>query len=345
MKKNILLTIAVVMVFISAIVAFATKDKNQERISDINNYSKNYINNRQVRINKEKEDREKLVEKLKGVVCWGGSNTAGEGSTSYIDFLYEDLKNLGYDLPVENKGIKDESSTDILGRQGSIPIVVSENVEIEESNKAINSIKVKSSSGVATNILCGSKNPGVNPCVINGIKGTLFGETDEKDSTKTSVFYFQRENNGEKMVIPAGAVVQTDGSDSKYKDYINIMWIERKGWSTPKELIEQEQKFVKSINGKYIIIGLSDGDDKTNKEIDRLMEKTFGDKYINPRKILVDYSKQKMDKNTTEYNREKISKGMIPSDLADNNGLLSVTGYKVLSESICKKINSLGYLN
>lgn len=345
MKKNILLTIAVVMVFISAIVAFATKDKNQERISDINNYSKNYINNRQVRINKEKEDREKLVEKLKGVVCWGGSNTAGEGATSYIDFLYEDLKNLGYDLPVENKGIKDESSTDILGRQGSIPIVVSENVEIEESNKAINSIKAKSSSGVATNILCGSKNPGVNPCVINGIKGTLFGETDEKDSTKTSVFYFQRENNGEKMVIPAGAVVQTDGSDSKYKDYINIMWIERKGWSTPKELIEQEQKFVNSINGKYIIIGLSDGDDETNKEIDRLMERNFGDKYINPRKILVDYSKQKMDKNTTEYNREKISKGIIPSDLADNNGLLSVTGYKVLSESICKKINSLGYLN
>ena len=95
----------------------------------------------------------------------------------------------------------------------------------------------------------------------------------------------------------------------------------------------------KSINGKYIIIGLADGDDETNKEVDRLMEKTFGDKYINPRKLLVEYSKQKMDKNTTEYNREKISKGMIPSDLADNDGLLSVT------ESICKKINSLGYLN
>ena len=198
---------------------------------------------------------------------------------------------------------------------------------------------------MATNILCGNKNPGVNPCVINGVKGTLFGETDEKDITKTSTFYFQRENSGEKVVIPAGAVVQTEGSDSKYKDYINIMWLERKGWSTPKELIEQEQKFVKSINGKYIIIGLADGDDETNKEVDRLMEKTFGDKYINPRKLLVEYSKQKMDKNTTEYNREKISKGMIPSDLADNDGLLSVTGYKVLSESICKKINSLGYLN
>ena len=74
------------------------------------------------------------------------------------------------------------------------------------------------------------------------------------------------------------------------------------------------------------------------------MEKTFGDKYINPRKLLVEYSKQKMDKNTTEYNREKISKGMIPSDLADNDGLLSVTGYKVLSNNICEKINSLGYL-
>ena len=248
-------------------------------------------------------------------------------------------------MPVENKGIKNESSVDILGRQGSIPIVVSESAEIENSNNAINPIKVKSSNGMATNILCGNKNPGVNPCVINGVKGILFGETDEKDITKTSTFYFQRENSGEKVVIPAGAVVQTEGSDSKYKDYINIMWLERKGWSTPKELIEQEQKFVKSINGKYIIIGLADGDDETNKEVDRLMEKTFGDKYINPRKLLVEYSKQKMDKNTTEYNREKISKGMIPSDLADNDGLLSVTGYKVLSESICKKINSLGYLN
>ena len=345
MNKKILLTIAMVLVFISAIVVATTKDKNQERISDINDYSRAYINNRQARVNKEKENRDKLVEKLKGVVCWGGSNTAGEGSASYIDFLYEDLKNLGYDLPVENKGIKNESSVDILGRQGSIPIVVSESAEIENSNNAINPIKVKSSNGVATNILCGNKNPGVNPCVINGVKGTLFGETDEKDITKTSTFYFQRENSGEKVVIPAGAVVQTEGSDSKYKDYINIMWLERKGWSTPKELIEQEQKFVKSINGKYIIIGLADGDDETNKEVDRLMEKTFGDKYINPRKLLVEYSKQKMDKNTTEYNREKISKGMIPSDLADNDGLLSVTGYKVLSESICKKINSLGYLN
>ncbi len=65
------------------------------------------------------------------------------------------------------------------------------------------------------------------------------------------------------------------------------MWLERKGWSTPKELIEQEKKFVNSINGKYIIIGLADGDDERNKEIDRLMERNFGDKYINPRKLLV----------------------------------------------------------
>ena len=210
------------------------------------------------------------------------------------------MKNLGYDLPVENKGIKNESSVDILGRQGSIPIVVSESAEIENSNNAINPIKVKSSNGMATNILCGNKNPGVNPCVINGVKGTLFGETDEKDITKTSTFYFQRENSGEKVVIPAGAVVQTEGSDSKYKDYINIMWLERKGWSTPKELIEQEQKFVKSINGKYIIIGLADGDDETNKEVDRLMEKHLGTSILIPRKLLVEYSKQK---NGQEYNR------------------------------------------
>ena len=47
MNKKILLTIAMVMVFISAIVVATTKDKNQERISDINDYSRAYINNRQ----------------------------------------------------------------------------------------------------------------------------------------------------------------------------------------------------------------------------------------------------------------------------------------------------------
>lgn len=344
MNKKIFLMAAILMMLISVIVVVTTKDKNQAHISDINNYSRNYINNRQDRVNKEKEERDKLVEKLKGVVCWGSSNTAGEGSVSYIDFLYDDLKKIGYDLPVENKGVKYESSIDILGRQGSIPLVISENLEIENSNAVINAIKIKSSSGAATNILCGYKNPGVNPCVINGVKGTIFGETSETDVTKTNSFYFQRENSGDKLTIPAGAVIQTEGSDEKYKDYINIMWLERKGWSTPEELIEQEKKFINSINGKYIIIGLADGDNETNKEIDRLMEKSFGDNYINPRKLLVEYGKKNIDKNTTEYDKEKISKGIIPSYLADNNGLLNVTGYKVLSNNICEKINSLGYL-
>lgn len=345
MNKKILLAISIVMVFASVVVAFTAKDKNQDRIDDINKYSRDYITNRQTRIEKEKEEKEKLIEKLKGVVCWGGSNTAGEAATSYIDFLYEDLKKIGYDLPVENKGVKDESSIDILGRQGSIPIVVSETVKIEDTNKTLTEVKIKSSLGIATNILCGKKNPGVNPCTIGGVTGTLYGEADAKDPTKTNKFYFQREDNDNNETIQAGTVVQTSGSDSKYKDYINIMWLERKGWSTPNELMEQEEKFVNSINGKYIIIGLSDGDEESNKEIDKLMEQKFGDKYINPRKILVEYAKQRVDQNTTEDNKKRISKGMIPNDLGDNNGLLRITGYKVIGENICNKIKTLGYLN
>lgn len=229
MNKKILLAISIVMVFASVVVAFTAKDKNQDRIDDINKYSRDYITNRQTRIEKEKEEKEKLIEKLKGVVCWGGSNTAGEAATSYIDFLYEDLKKIGYDLPVENKGVKDESSIDILGRQGSIPIVVSETVKIEDTNKTLTEVKIKSSLGIATNILCGKKNPGVNPCTIGGVTGTLYGEADAKDPTKTNKFYFQREDNDNNETIQAGTVVQTSGSDSKYKDYINVMWLERKG--------------------------------------------------------------------------------------------------------------------
>ena len=345
MNKRIILGIAFIMVIISVIVSVTVKDDNQAKIKEINNYSREYINNRQERINQENKEKEKMIDKLKGVVCWGGSNTAGEGSVSYIDFLYDELKNIGYDLPVVNRGVKNESSIDILGRQGSIPFVVSENAEIESSINEFNNLKIKSSTGEATNILCGSENPGVNPCIINGVEGTVFGKTSETDATKTESFYFQRKTGGDKITIPAGTIVQTEGSDEKYKDYINIMWLERKGWADAEELMEQEDKFINSINGKYIIIGLSDGDEETNKEIDKLMEEEFGDKYINPRKLLVEYATKHIDKTTTEYNKEKISKGIIPSDLADNNGLLSVTGCKVLSDSLCNKIKELGYLN
>lgn len=345
MKNKVLLIIVGVMLVLSAIVVYETRDNDKEVISQANNYSKEYMKNMQNRAKEAEANKEKMIEKLKGVVCWGGSNTQGAVGISYVDMLYDRLKEEGYDIPVENMGISSESSIDILGRQGSVPIILSESAEIEGSNKIINNIKIKSSAGAASNILCGNNNPGVNPCVINGVKGTVFGETAKDDATKTSAFYFQRESGGNKVIIPAGAVVKTGGSDVKYKDYINIMWLERKGWSTPKELMEQEEKFIKSINGKYIIIGLSDGDEEKNTEIDKLMEEKFGDKYINPRKILVEYSKQKADKNITEYNKEKLSKGMIPSDLADNNGLLSVTGCRVLSENIYNKIKSLGYLN
>ena len=313
MIKKILLIVAVVTLFASVAVMLLAKDSNEGKIGNINNYSKNYIYNRQEKLKKEKEEKEKVVAKLKGVACWGGSNTVGYVYANYIDFLYEDLKDMGYDLPVENKGVKDESTVDVLGRQGSIPIIVGENTEIDGTNNTINDIKIKSSSGANVNILCGTKNPGVNPCSINGVKGTLFGKTSEEDATKTSAFYFQREISGEKVEVPAGTVVQTEGSDAKYKDYINIIWLERKGWSTPKELLEQTEK--------------------------------FGDKFINSRKLLVDYAKSDMGKNTTESNKEKIAKGIIPSNLADNNGLLSVTGCKVLSKNVCDKIKTLGYLN
>ena len=73
---------------------------------------------------------------------------------------------------------------------------------------------------------------------------------------------------------------------------------------------------------------------KSKKKVDKIDQET-----------LEQFAKEKnIDKNTTEYDKEKISKGIIPSYLADNNGLLNVTGYKVLSNNICEKINSLGYL-
>ena len=81
--------------------------------------------------------------------------------------------------------------------------------------------------------------------------------------------------------------------------------MERKGWSTPKELLEQTEKFVESINGKYIIIGLSDGDENTNKEVDKLLEEKFGDKFINSRNFLWIMPKMIWAKTQQKVTRKK----------------------------------------
>ena len=88
MIKKILLIVAVVTLFASVAVMLLAKDSNEGKIGNINNYSKNYIYNRQEKLKKEKEEKEKVVAKLKGVACWGGSNTVGYVYANYIDFLY-----------------------------------------------------------------------------------------------------------------------------------------------------------------------------------------------------------------------------------------------------------------
>ena len=70
MIKKILLIVAVVTLFASVAVMLLAKDSNEGKIGNINNYSKNYIYNRQEKLKKEKEEKEKVVAKLKGVACW-----------------------------------------------------------------------------------------------------------------------------------------------------------------------------------------------------------------------------------------------------------------------------------
>lgn len=60
MIKKILLIVAVVTLFASVAVMLLAKDSNEGKIGNINNYSKNYIYNRQEKLKKKKKKMKRL---------------------------------------------------------------------------------------------------------------------------------------------------------------------------------------------------------------------------------------------------------------------------------------------
>ena len=65
MIKKILLIVAVVTLFASVAVMLLAKDSNEGKIGNINNYSKNYIYNRQEKLKKRKRRKGKGCSKIK----------------------------------------------------------------------------------------------------------------------------------------------------------------------------------------------------------------------------------------------------------------------------------------
>lgn len=290
-----------------------------------------------------------IREDIPGIVCWGDDMVYGKGGVDKsFPFVLENLlEENEYMLPVFNMGVSGEDSLTVLGRQGAIPYIVDEFTMSD--NSEITEVSVHSSyRGEEVNPLLRKKNPGVNPCSINGVEGTLYGLVLPAKLDKVNTFYFSRSNNGEKAVIPKGTEILTSGNE--YKDYINILAVgESGGWENSYSLVDQNKRFVESLKdskneNSYLILGMSKGNAAENETLEAMMSKEFGEHYINIREYLSTDAMKDLELEPTEKDKEMMAEGKVPESLMFDENNLNDNAYDAIGRLVYNKLVEYNYI-
>lgn len=352
-KANIIYIVFILLIIV-AFVGFNLYESKQDEINSVQmaEMRSEYIQASKI----EEEERaakeayyESILKDIPGIVCWGDDMTYGRGgiNKSYPFVLEELLNKNNYRIPVYNNGVSDEDSLTVLGRQGAIPYCV-DSFNLKNSPDLIE-VKVTSSyNGAEVNPLLGKRNPGVNPCTIDGIEGTLYGYVLPANRSKVDKFYFMRDDTGNTADIAKNTHIITSGND--YKDYINILAIgENGGYADNKELIDQHKKFVEFLKGSknensYLILGMTKGNREDNKEIDEMMAEEFGEHYVNVREYLSTNALDDLNLTASDEDKKAMAEGKVPPCLWYDEDNLNDNAYEAIGNLVYNKLVEYNYV-
>lgn len=279
------------------------------------------------------------------VECWGDSLTKGVGASenNYENAYPNQLqKMLGDAYTVNNLGIGGEGVKQISARQGG-KLSFAQPFTIPKDTIATN---VSFLNDDGENIKHqNQKGNGVNPCYIDGVKGTV--AWDKSNLTNT----FAREARGNEVKITKEMPLVTDGMIN-HRGNIMVIWA---GTNDKPKTKEQAQYVIDSIRDmiayaetdKYIVIGLTSkaymGDFIENNT--KIWSQNFGTKFVNVRKYLMNYALEDESITPTEQDRIDIENGEIPSSLRATNDPvhLNAKGYHCIARLIHERGKLLGY--
>lgn len=326
------------------------------------------------------QHQEVLSEYLPGIVCWGDSLTTGSsGNVSYphtlqkyLDVYISGIYDLRYSLnmteglsavnwdeyrisvPVINMGAGRENSATILGRSGAVPFVVSEDFEIPAGTESV-SIEIVSESGERVAPLVAGDG-GVNPVTIAGVKGTLSRNTSSQQWTRYP-YQFTRLEAGQETAVQKGTEVLTAAADD-YQDYIHIVWLGTYGEYINADKLVRDTKTLlqrQNINSdRFLVIGpcayngswlnLSS---HTMDAIDSAMMQSFGDRYINLRKYLMEDGLRDAKLSANSQDEQNISNGQVPNSFRSNTNGADLNGvaYDLLGKLVFDRMDRLGYFD
>ena len=326
-----------------------------------------------------RQDLNTVATYLPGIVCWGDVTTAGSaGGVSYPDRLQElinenivdkydfrstlenpeeltrvDWKTYTVEIPVVNMGSGEENSETVLGRNGAVPYVVSEEFTIPADTESV-PIKFTSENGKAVAPLT-QGDVGVNNVVIAGVEGKISIDLESLQHTSRNYYYFSRLYPGTETTVEKGTEIITSASNL-YRDYIPVIFIGTydRDYSTVEELISYQKAIIDhqiANKDRYLILGpyyLKNHWDHGHYDLDRFetaLLQEYGDHFVNVRKYFFSDALSDAGLSPTAQDTRDIKNDLIPSSLrsAAEDAELNATGYRILGQLVYNRMDKLGY--
>ncbi len=287
--------------------------------------------------------RQAVQQALPGIVCWGDSMTAGYGGNgeSYPSTLQRLInENLIDGIPVVNNGVCVEPSHTIMARAGVWEMYAKDFVIPSDCTPV--EIKVLMQDAMYTN-LAAFGDGGLNPVTIAGVKGTLKSVYHEDDY---GWFDFTRLEPGDAVGVPDMTPV-IPASTNLYGGYINIIFMGENGYFTsPEHLISQYQLFIdKRGLSRYVIIGLTSGNNTSRGELSQKMADYFGDHYIDMRTELISRGPELVGLERKEGDWYNIQEGILMGYLMSDAVHLNEYGYRAMGMIVYERMDKLGYFD
>lgn len=297
-----------------------------------------------------------LNQYLPGIICWGDSLTVGSGGsgTNYPatiqrllqDNLLSDFQDIIPVPEVLNMGVGGEDTNTILGRNGSIPFIVSSDFVIPADTTPVN-ISFHSSNGKPVAPLRQAA-AGMEWVIINDISGTI-NIVQETYTDNEYTYTFTRDTYGDPVEVTSGTPIITSGS-TVGTNYLTIIFIgENGGYDTYEELISQQHAIIDhqtANNDRFIIVGLHTGTANERARLEMTMTAEYGDKYINLREYMNAQGMSDAGLECTDKDQGMIAKGMTPASLMIDDGChFNSYGYELIGNLIYDRMDELGYFD
>lgn len=287
--------------------------------------------------------RQAVSQALPGIVCWGDSLTYGYGGNgeSYPATLQRLINERLVDgIPVVNNGVCVEPTYTIMARAGAWEMRT--NQFIIPAQCYPTEIHIDFESGMYSN-LAAFGDAGLNPVTINGVKGNI---TSSYHSEDYGYCYFTRLEPGDEVFVEGDTQVYP-ASKELYGGYVNVIFMGENGhYENAEDLISQYQRIIDARGlTRYVIIGLTTGDNTSRGELSGKMAAYFGNNYIDMRTELANRGPELVGLERQSGDWYNVQEGLVMGYLKSDEIHLNEYGYRAVGMILYERMEALGYFD